>query len=108
MNILDTKCTFKGCRILLEADGRTVGEFAERMRDVIDERNGMYRAPAEIPLLCAVTKACKHWDIPECFHADFKRITLGASPQDGEFFRKIWLRPHYRKALIQCLKEMKF
>ena len=112
MNILDTKCTFKGCRIFLEAGSEAVHQFGDRMKDMIDERNEILLGfkPREPPALSvdSVMKACEIWDVPEHRCNDFRRITLGSYPKASDFFMEIMLRPHYRKALIQCLKEMKF
>ena len=66
--------------------------------------------PESLPALSSerVVGTCRIWDIPVSEHSDFRRIALGAPPKCSTFFEKILLRPHYRKALIQCLKEMKF
>ena len=53
-------------------------------------------------------RVMKYWDIPACHHNDFGMITLGCAPKSDNFFMKLLIKPHYRKALIECLKEMKF
>jgi len=51
---------------------------------------------------------CDSWDIPKKEWSDFRRITVGCPPKNPKFFYYIRIRPHYRKALIQCLKEVDF